>query len=379
MSDGGRWRRLRSVALALVVVAAVVGVLALGYLVVLAPQPAEREVTAREIAAALPASPIGGGAGYGGLPPSEATVVVRTRSGIRSALNASAPGDVVYVAGNATINLTGAGPLTVPGNVTLASDRGVNGSKGGLLYTDRGENGTPLFETGGDDVRITGLRLRGYGRSWTPAARDRPRAWGVFVRRGDDHVEIANNRISHFVGICVQGGGDDLDVHHNTIRYCNQLGFGYGVNVGRAAVVECNYFDHVRHAVAAPGWPGNGYAARYNVVGPHVQNHQFDMHPPGGAFVDIEHNTVLATSRYGSRRHRVPSVKVGVSTDTSTVRRNWFFQNASLAIWQGRVHGPPYDAAKYDNLVVQDNSFGRHVPPAGVGAFAGTNASATAC
>jgi len=101
--------------------------------------------------------------------------------------------------------------------------------------------------------------------------------------------------------------------------------------------------------------------------------------PPGGAFVDIEHNTVLATSRYGSRRHRVPSVKVGVSTDTSTVRRNWFFQNASLAIWQGRVHGPPYDAAKYDNLVVQDNSFGRHVPPAGVGAFAGTNASATAC
>jgi hypothetical protein len=298
-----------------------------------------------------------------------ATVVVTSAAELTDALANASAGDVVYVPGNVTLNLTTHVPIWVPGGVTLGSDRGVNGSDGALLYSELGRSGLPLVVAGGNDTRISGLRLKGYGGAWTPASRDRPSAWGIFVPTRAANVEIDNNRILQFVGICIQASGNGTYVHHNDIQFCNQIGLGYGVNVGQQAIVECNYIDHTRHAVAAHGGPSNAYVARYNVIGRHVQNHVFDMHEPGGAWVEIHHNTVMAVYSYGREKIDVPSVSVGVPSGMVRIHHNWFFQNASLAIWQNGTHGPPYNESKYENLTASNNAYGTEPPIRAIGAL----------
>lgn len=379
--DGDRETRV-NLRVAAAVLLVLVGVGVLAYVVTLGPPDdrAERPTSPEEIDRALSTSPIGGGEAYDdAVSRGDASVVAGNRSALVAALGAADPGEVVFVPGDASIDLTGEAPLVVPRRVTLASDRGARGSDGALLHTDRAADGTPMV-VAHEDARVTGLRLRGYGDGWTPASRDRPRGLGVFVPENASGVEIDNNRIAHFVSVCVQSYGDDLSVHNNHVTHCNQLGYGYGVNVGQRALVACNYFDHVRHAVAAPGWPGNAYEARYNVVGRHVQNHPFDMHAPGGESIRVHHNTVVATSTYTSDRATVPSVRVrGVPRSPSAVYANWFFQDAAHAVWQGETRGPPFDDSRYENLEVRDNHFGDSSPPPSVGAFGGLADAADGC
>ena len=78
-----------------------------------------------------------GGAGYPRtMPPSEADYFVSTLSELQSAFDSASRGDVVYVDPDAEI-YTGSRELAVPEGITLASDRGIDGSDGGLLYTDQ--------------------------------------------------------------------------------------------------------------------------------------------------------------------------------------------------------------------------------------------------
>ncbi|MFW5920538.1 MAG: hypothetical protein ACOCUS_01765, partial [Polyangiales bacterium] len=67
----------------------------------------------------------GGGVGYPDMVPSDGpcTTVVRTRAELESALEAAEADEVVYVADDARIDLTGV-TLCIPGGVTLASGRG---------------------------------------------------------------------------------------------------------------------------------------------------------------------------------------------------------------------------------------------------------------
>src|SRR5690606_16195863 len=75
----------------------------------------------------------GGGVGYPDRPPSHGDCViwVRTRAELEAALEAASAGDVVFIAGDARIDLTGAS-LCILGGVTLASDRGLGASAGAL-------------------------------------------------------------------------------------------------------------------------------------------------------------------------------------------------------------------------------------------------------
>lgn len=298
-----------------------------------------------------------------------ATTVVNNASELVVALEAASAGDVVFVPGNATVNLTATAPVWVPAGVTLASDRGANGSEGALLYTEHGRSGLPLVVAGGNGTRITGLQLKGYGQAWTPASRDRASSWGILVPTRASNVEIDNNDIKQFVGICIQASGNHTYVHHNDIHYCNQVGLGYGINVGQQATIECNYINHVRHAVAAHGGPTNAYEASYNVIGRYVQNHVFDVHSPGGAWFDIHHNTVMAVYSYGRGKIHIAAVSVAEPSRSVRIYHNWFFQNASLAIWQNGTRGPPYNESKYVNLTAYDNQYGTEPPHPSIGAL----------
>jgi hypothetical protein len=111
--------------------------------------------------------PLGGGDGYRHTF-STGDYVAGTAAELVTALKSASSGQVVFVTNDAEIDLTGLRSIKIPGGVTLASGRGTRGVNGGLLYTTEDKR-TPegeserfsLFETGGENVQITGLRLRG--------------------------------------------------------------------------------------------------------------------------------------------------------------------------------------------------------------------------
>ena len=245
----------------------------------------------------------GGGVGYPDRPPSYGDCVtrVRTRAELEAALAAAGEGDVVFIEGDARIDLTGAS-LCIPGGVTLASDRGLDGSAGALLYVTRTESIATLRACG-DDVRITGLRLYGHEPTQCPPewsspghsactgdiagdtnCRDcMPRSRGI--RASDaDRLEVDNCELAGWTyGAIELVRSHDNHVHHNEIHHNQRQGLGYGVVLSGIAneadvVIHHNRFDYNRHSVAGSGAIGQSYEARDNLVLEHANGHVFDMH-----------------------------------------------------------------------------------------------------
>lgn len=312
-------------------------------------------------------SPIGGGPGYRDLV--EPRRPVDTADELIRALRRAGPGDVVYVDDRAAINLTGRTPVEVPAGVTLASGRGRRGAPGALLFTTD-HYAQPMILAAGDDVRVTGLRLRGpetrrlhdeMGEvlARTGRIRGETAARGVMSRR--DRLEVDNCELwgwSH-AAIFVYGWGDGAHgarIHHNDIHHNQRRGLGYGVALRDAsALIEANRFDWNRHSIAGTGDPGTSYEARYNEVGPHASSHAFDMHGGrdrgdgtsiAGTRIYVHHNTFRAVDVQGV-------VIRGRPQEEARVEHNWFLHTAPEArprpVWQRHAEG---------RLVVGLNAYG---------------------
>ena len=110
-------------------------------------------------------NPIGGGNGYTNIVSrSSADFIVDTKSELLSALQSARSGDVIYIEGNANIDMSGTYNTRIPAGVTLASNRGENGAPGGRIYQSKQSNPPSpaiLFRIDGQNVRITGLRIEG--------------------------------------------------------------------------------------------------------------------------------------------------------------------------------------------------------------------------
>jgi hypothetical protein len=272
----------------------------------------------------------GGGEGYPDRvePDWPIAKVVSTRAELEAALEAAQPGEVVYVADDASIDLTGGTRPCVPEGVWLASGRGRDGLPGGELYTTTIVS-SAMLEVCGDNARITGLRLIGPDPDQCPptypnncSGTDRtggrncrdcePRPMGVNVR--DVHnVEIDNNELAGWSNAAIvyrdSLGGS---VHHNHIHHTQRQGLGYGVVLygtqGTEVEIAWNRFDYNRHAIAGSGDAGQSYHAHNNLVLEHAIGHVFDMHgsnentdnqsPDAGTRIDIHDNTVLVANHY---------------------------------------------------------------------------------
>jgi len=320
--------------------------------------------------------PIGGGVGYTRIV-AKGDFVATNLEELLDALVKAEPGQVVFIPGETEIDCTARSyieklVLEIPPGVTLAGNRGQDGSAGALICSDALDT-KPLIHIMGPEVRITGLRIRGpnpkryidhHRRSFTEKLPDGTRRGHEYyykfpVSRGieTEHpgLEVDNCAITAFshAGIFLISG-DNHHVHHNFIHHCQYQGLGYGVSHDTSSsLIECNLFDFNRHSIAGTGRPGCGYVARHNVELGTSLSHCFDMH--GGR--DRGDGTTIAgtTIRIHNNTFRAPQTPVvirGVPEDVCEVYRNWFPR-----------HVKPDEAVRHgERTVVRDNAYGTDPP-----------------
>ncbi len=287
--------------------------------------------------------PIGGGPGYRDIHRT-GDVIVNTADELVAALASAQAGQVVFVPGGLELDLTDRGTLTIPGGVTLAGDRGADGSEGALIIA-RGER-QRLLATGGEDVRVTGLRFEGaYGGAERVATQSR------FMSIGHTGGRVDNCEIYNFnlAGIGVAGPALRVVIDHNYIHHIQLGGLGYPISTSSSDLrVIANRFDYGRHHIASSGSPGSGYEAAWNHIGPNATSHHFDMHGGrdrgdnttiAGDWMHVHHNTFE-----GSRPHVVIR---GIPSQGAWIHNNWFSGPAEEKVRSGgntwvyqNVYGP---------------------------------------
>ena len=269
---------------------------------------------------------------------SDADRVVETADELESALDASEDGDVVFVPSDVEIDTGSRYGIEIPDGVTLAGDRGVDGSPGGLVYTDTVRDSWPydpwLFYVG-SDARVTGLRIRGkyWDRGQFGSDEHENYVGGIGLVVSDARsAEIDNCELYGWGFACVMTayGADDTRVHHCDFHDTLRWGTGYGVSVNSGhCEISHSTFNRNRHAVACSGDADTSYEAHHNVVGPYSMSHVFDVHRPGGDRFDIHHNTVRAVDRNNESRpgpKQLPGVAIrGVPDDEAWIHHNWFY------------------------------------------------------
>ena len=230
--------------------------------------------------------PIGGGVGYSDIfSVGQATVIIEDgpneANALIDAIENAQDGDVVFVRGNAQIDLTGYSNILVPGGVTIASDRGRNGSNGARLWTDQ-YNTRPLFRTDGDHIRFSGLEIAGPN----PFMGDHHYAAPIelrsdAIRTTHDFLEVDNCNLWGFgyAGVNFSDNANQGYVHHNYMHHTQLAGLGYSIVINQSDVlIEANRFNNGRHHIASSGRPGSSYEARYNLILENANSHHFDMH-----------------------------------------------------------------------------------------------------
>jgi hypothetical protein len=360
-----------------------------------APEPTDTGISRYGAEANPTGNPIGGGEGYTDIiEPGAADFLVSTKSELLNAIDEIAsggtsadivgelpirlagvtPGKTIYVADEAKIDMTGEKNIVIPAGVTLASGRGRDGSPGGLIYTDdlkdaSGKVWSTLFKAG-DNVRITGLRLRGPDSEIGGDAYEYELYDGI-AADGTSGLEVDNCEIFDWsaAGIALYES-QTVHVHHNYIHHCHRTGYGYGVAVsGATAAIEANLFDHNRHSIMGTmGYPLSNYEACYNHFLEHTNGHAIDMHGgndvndasvPAGGTITIHHNTFQETG------HSAVNIR-GIPATGASVYANW-------ALYDPDEHSPEWiflqsldsldGHTPYERMEVYDNWYGTGAPP----------------
>jgi hypothetical protein len=339
-------------------------------------------------------NPIGGGAGYSNIITSgDYTVTSRTEflaalSTLSGMSESARTGKIIYIEESANIDMGGGTygtlSLAVPSGITIASNRGLNGSPGGRIYWSLP---TTLphykhFLVVGNNVTFSGIRLQGPDGAIGTSGSD-PLIDGIYCS-GKTGLVVGNCEIYNwpYAGIAYYsdklpglGSPSQAYIHHNYVHNCRRLGLGYGVQVAAAsALIEANLFDYCRHAIGGErDYPTSNYEARFNIVEPNITNSMFDMHGgndtpswgfadgpdpavPAGGTILIHHNTFKSSSQI--------SVGIrGVPADVCRIYNNWTYwpSSASTTTFLQRLEN--LGLTPYVNMQVYDNWYGTTPPP----------------
>ena len=104
--------------------------------------------------------PLGGGEGYSKLVLT-GDYIVENKEQFLAALAKARPGQVIYIEPHAEINMTGYIDFDIPGGITIAGNRGYQGSLGPLIYNNQLYTYPCMWRLTNPEVRITGIRIRG--------------------------------------------------------------------------------------------------------------------------------------------------------------------------------------------------------------------------
>lgn len=296
--------------------------------------------------------PIGGGEGYSKLI-LNGDYTVTNKEELLNALARAKAGEVIYIDPQAEINLTGYQNIDIRAGITIAGNRGYQGSPGPLIYTNQHKTYPAFIRVIGNNVRITGIRLQGP----SPEVPD-----SVAINVLANNVEIDNCEVYNwsYAGIA-STGSRDLYIHHSYLHHIKRPGLGYPIVLKSAvALIEANIFDHYRHAIAGTGHAGTSYEARYNLVKGNAISHAFDMHGGtdfcpnqsipctpeelvmAGEFINIHHNTFEIINYAAIRVRGIPTVGL-------EVHHNWFkSSNQNMGVQFRYFRGG--NSSVYDNV-----------------------------
>lgn len=207
----------------------------------------------------------------------------------------------IWVPGDAAINFAGKSFRAT--NKVIASDKGIGGSKGALLYTtDKGIN-SPAYNGGGISggfmhldgaSRLHGVRLRGashaehsnpahpgYIEYRPPEGYNHYHARGINIHSSD--VLIDNCEIYGWASAAIHIGSQSTHysptIEYNYIHDNFMTSAGYGVDITRGRpTVRFNYFNAHRHSIDGFGFHDSSFHVEGNVFGPSVSSHAIDMH-----------------------------------------------------------------------------------------------------
>jgi len=327
--------------------------------------------------------PIGGGAGYTRIV-TGGDYRVKTVDELIEALKQAQAGQVVFLDPAedydcTTLIFAEKLVLEVPEGVTLASNRGQDGSPGAVLYSDAFQT-SPLVRAKGPNVRVTGLWVRGpdpkprlehHSRAFNAARGDSKAQSEYYYRfpcsKGIDSefpgLEVDNCEVSGWslAGVHLSGG-DKHHVHHCYIHHNQYNGLGYGVCLGSAqavVLIEQNLLNYDRHSIAGTGKPGNAYEACNNVEIGASLSHMFDMHGGrdrndgtdiAGDWMKAHHNTFRCTTA------RAVVIR-GVPQQPSEIYGNWFFHPEP-----GESVVGPWPTGGQTNIDCHDNAYGKENP-----------------
>ncbi len=277
-------------------------------------------------------NPIGGGIFFKNiLAKQKANYLANDKQSLLVALQKAKAGDIIYVDDTSIIDLSTETNLVINAGVTLASGRG-NNSEGALIFSDStwsDKEFHSLFTTGGENVHITGLRLRGPN----PEILDHDynlNKVACAVRCQHPALEIDNCELRAWDKWAIYlYVSDKAYIHHNYIHHTIRNGYGYGIWIGGSgkeknanALIEANLFEACRHCIASSGHL-NSWEARYNVFLKRQLYVNVDRHGQGrGALGGI--NTHLHHNLFLSKQVHFTFPYPADSAGLVEVDHNWF-------------------------------------------------------
>jgi PKD repeat protein len=258
---------------------------------------------------------IGGGAAITGssdypipTPTTGKTVPSATYTALRDTIESATSGQVVYIPGTYTINMSGQPAINVPAGVTVSSDRGRSGSLGALII--KNTNATSgweetTFSVRGNNVRFTGLRMEGEMFPVLPSPSDYQKSQSLYlvgIKSYDNTGLVVDNcELRGYAWACIlvmnlnSPGANAAHIHHNYIHYTLARSEGYGIEIASGyALIEGNVFNNNRHSVAGAGTSGESYDFRFNHQlgqGTAWYGHWVDVHSNDGEMYNIYNNT----------------------------------------------------------------------------------------
>jgi PKD repeat protein len=317
-------------------------------------------------------NPIGGGAGYNRIiteTDSRVKYVVSTKDQLITALKSAKSGEVVFVKGSAVIDMTGTPNTNIPAGVTLASDRGNGASQGALIkysYNNNGRYMTSLFVAGGNNVRVTGIRLEGEMLPQDGTGNGEASYLVAIKVQNKAGLEVDNCEIRGWAWSCVTTlDSTGTYIHHNYMHHNQARGEGYGADIyGGDMLVEANIFNYNRHDIAAGGYPGESYEARYNLVrgdGHPIGSHHFDVHAcnPYNYADDSETSSVFIAGDLYKIHHNTfePGQQAPIGIRSRPVTGAYIYNNIFMSASDDTEGGVPVwqRAVTWGNMFVTNN------------------------